>query len=172
MTASTDLLLDAYGRVPDLVRGAVADLTPEELATQLEEGTNSIAWLVWHLARVEDDHVADAAGTEQVWTAAGWHEAFGLPFPPSATGYGQGPAEVAAVRGLDAQTLAGYYAAVHEASAAYLAGLSDADLARVVDTSWTPHVTLFVRLVSVVNDTTQHAGQAAFVRGVLLRRRG
>ncbi|MDT0319964.1 mycothiol transferase [Streptomyces millisiae] len=171
MTASTDLLLDAYGRVRDLVDDVVDGLSPEELATRLDEGANSIAWLVWHLARVEDDHVADVAGTEQVWTAAGWHEAFGLPFGPGVTGYGHGPEEVAAVRGLDADALRGYHDAVHERSAAYLSGLADADFARVVDTSWTPHVTLGVRLVSVVNDATQHVGQAAFVRGVLLRRR-
>jgi uncharacterized damage-inducible protein DinB len=172
MTASADLLIDAYGRVRDLVHGAVDGLGPEELATRLDEGANSIAWLVWHLARVEDDHVADVAGTEQAWTAAGWHEAFGLPFAPAATGYGHSPEEVAAVRDLTGDTLSGYYDAVSERSAAYLSGLSDADFARVLDASWTPHVTLGVRLVSVVNDTTQHAGQAAFIRGVLLRRRG
>ena len=46
---------------------------------------------------------------------------------------------------------------------------ADADLDRVVDTSWRPPVTLGVRLVSVLNDDAQHAGQAAFVRGVVLR---
>ena len=50
--------------------------------------------------------------------------------------------------------------------------LTDDDLDRIVDTSWDPPVTLGVRLISVLSDDLQHAGQAAFVRGVLERRRG
>ena len=113
-------------------------------------------------------HVADAAGTEQVWTSRGWADRFDLPFAPSATGYGHGPDEVAAVRVDSADLLTEYYDAVHEQTLEYVRGLTDPDLDRVVDRSWTPHVTLGVRLVSVVNDDTQHAGQAAYVRGLLL----
>ncbi|GAA0596477.1 hypothetical protein GCM10010394_27550 [Streptomyces crystallinus] len=69
-----------------------------------------------------------------------------------------------------AEQLAGYHEAVHAQTAGYLAGLDGKALARVVDTSWDPPVTLAVRLVSVVSDSLQHAGQAAYVRGVLSRR--
>ena len=48
-------------------------------------------------------------------------------------------------------------------------GLTQADLDRVVDERWDPPVTLGVRLVSVADDDIQHAGQAAFVRGLLGR---
>lgn len=106
-----DLLVDAFGRIRDAVRGAVRGLTSEELACRVDDEANSIAWLVWHLSRIQDDHVAAAAGAEQVWT-----------------------------------------------------------LDRVVDTSWDPPVTLGVRLVSVVADDLEHAGQAALVRGVVERR--
>ena len=53
-----------------------------------------------------------------------------------------------------------------------MSGLTDADLPRVVDERWDPPVTLGVRLVSVISDCLQHAGQAAFVRGILLRSAG
>ncbi len=56
---------------------------------------------------------------------------------------------------------------MHARTAEFVAGLSAADLDRVVDESWDPPVTLGVRLVSVVDDDAQHAGQAAYVRGLL-----
>jgi hypothetical protein len=165
-----ELLVDAFGRVREVVHRAVDGLTPEALAFRVDPEANSIAWLVWHLTRIQDDHVAGVAGTEQVWTAQGWVERFGLPFGPAATGYGHRPADVAAVRVDSGELLAGYHDAVWRQTTGYLAALGDADLDRVVDRSWDPPVTLGVRLVSVVADDLQHAGQAAFVRGLLGRR--
>lgn len=63
--------------------------------------------------------------------------------------------------------LLGYFDAVYEAVQAYLATVADEDLDRVIDTSYTPAVTLGVRLVSFLSDSLQHAGQAMFVRGML-----
>ncbi|MFI6169242.1 DUF664 domain-containing protein [Nocardia sp. NPDC051052] len=168
---SADLLIDAFGRVQENVHGAVSDLTPDELAVQLDPGANSIAWLIWHLTRVQDDHIADVADTEQVWTAAGWAERFALPFDDTATGYGDNPDEIAQLGKVSADLLLGYYDAVHDQTIEYVSALTDADLPRVVDTRWNPPVTLAVRLISVVDDDIQHSGQAAFIRGVLLRRR-
>ncbi len=165
-----DLLVDAFGRIRDAVRGAVRGLTSEELACRVDDEANSIAWLVWHLSRIQDDHVAAAAGAEQVWTSQGWVERFGLPFDRRATGYGHSAGEVAEVRVRSADLLLGYHDAVHEQTVRYLGGLTDTDLDRVVDTSWDPPVTLGVRLVSVVADDLEHAGQAALVRGVVERR--
>ena len=166
---SAELLVDAFGRIREVVHRVVDGLTPEQLAFRVDPEANSIAWLVWHLTRIQDDHVADVARAEQVWTAQGWAERFGLPFDPRATGYGHRPADVAAVR-VPAELLAGYHDAVHQQTTGYVGRLVDADLGRVVDRSWDPPVTLGVRLVSVVADDLQHAGQAAFVRGVLQRR--
>ena len=115
---------------------------------------------------MQDDHIADVAGAEQVWTTGGWAARFGLPFDEDATGYGQTAADVAAVRAY-AALLTGYYDAVHSATLSYLETLTDEDLPRVVDERWDPPVTLGVRLVSVVNDDTQHLGQAAYARGLL-----
>jgi hypothetical protein len=86
-------------------------------------------------------------------------------------GFGHGADDVAALgaAGLSADFLTGYLDAVHAASTAYLEGLSDADLDRVVDESWDPPVTLGVRLVSIVDDCVQHAGQAAYLRGLVDR---
>jgi uncharacterized damage-inducible protein DinB len=128
---------------------------------------NSIAWLVWHLARVQDDHVSDVAGTEQAWTADGWMERFGLPFEAADTGFGHTDEQVSAVRVDDPDLLTGYLDAVHQRTVSFVSGLSDADLDRVVDTRWDPPVTLGVRLVSVIDDDLEHLGQAAFTKGLL-----
>jgi Protein of unknown function (DUF664) len=166
---SAELLVDAVGRIRRVVHRAVDGLTPEQLAFRLDPETNSIAWLVWHLTRIQDDHLAGVAGAEQVWTSQGWVERFGLPFDPRDTGYGHRAEEVAAVRVDSGELLVGYHDAVHEHTVRYVERLGDADLARIVDRSWDPPVTLGVRLVSVIADDLQHAGQAAFVRGILQR---
>jgi uncharacterized damage-inducible protein DinB len=163
---TADLLTDAFGRIGEEVHAAVDGLTPEQLAYRVDPEANSIAWLVWHLTRVQDDHVAEVAGVEQAWTAEGWADRFGLPLPAGSTGYGHSSDDVAAVRA-DAALLLGYHDAVHARTLRYLDGLTEADLDRVVDERWDPPVTLGVRLVSVADDDIQHAGQAAFVRGVV-----
>jgi uncharacterized damage-inducible protein DinB len=169
MATANDILIDALERVRESVHEAVEGLSREDLAYRPDEQANSIAWLVWHLTRVQDDHVADLIGSEQLWEAGGWAARFDLPFDDGATGYGQGPAEVAQVRP-DAELLTGYYDAVHSATRSYLETLGDEDFAKVVDERWDPPVTLGTRLVSVINDDTQHVGQAAYVRGLVERR--
>lgn len=71
---------------------------------------------------------------------------------------------------MGAELLAAYQDAVSASSTGYLATLRDKDFARVVDERWDPPVTLAVRLMSVLDDATQHAGQASYVRGLLDRR--
>ncbi len=163
---SAELLIDAFDRIRGVVHRAVEGLAADELAYRPDEGANSIAWLVWHLTRIQDDHVAGPAGTDQVWTSAGWAQRFGLPFEPRATGFGHRAADVAAVR-VDGDLLTGYHDATHERTVAYVGTLTDDDLPRIVDRNWDPPVTLGVRLVSVVSDDLQHAGQAAYVRGLV-----
>jgi len=165
---TAELLLDGFGRVHDSVHAAVAGLDTDRLTHRVDPDTNTIAWLVWHLTRVQDDHVCEVADLEQEWTAGGWADRFGLPFRHSATGYGHTSADVAAVQA-SAADLLGYYDAVHAKTEAYLSALTDADLDRVVDERWDPPVTLGVRLVSVLDDDLEHAGQAALLRGIAER---
>ncbi|MER5462224.1 DinB family protein [Streptomyces sp. NPDC002668] len=167
---SSELLADAFERVGEAVHAAADGLSPDSLNARLDPGANSIAWLVWHLTRIQDDHVADAATWEQVWFSQGWADRFELPFAKGATGFGHSSKQVAAVRVQSAELLLGYYDAVHEQTIRFVRGLDDAALDRVVDETWSPPVTLGVRLISVLADDLQHVGQAAFIRGSLERR--
>jgi uncharacterized damage-inducible protein DinB len=167
--SSADILVDGFDRILDEVRDVVEDLSEDQLAWRADDAANSIAWLVWHLTRVQDDHVAEVAGHPQVWVADGWADRFELPFELAETGYGASPKQVEAVRA-DADLLVAYHEAVHAKTVEYVRTIGDDDLPKVVDDRWDPPVTLSVRLVSVISDDLQHVGQAAFVRGLITRR--
>jgi uncharacterized damage-inducible protein DinB len=164
---SADLLADAFGRVRDVVYDAVMGLTPDQLGFRPGPEANSIAWLVWHLARIQDDHVAGVVPAEQVWASGGWAPRFGFPAGSLDTGYGHSSQQVAEVRVDSAELLTAYYDAVHERTIRFVSTLTDADLPRVVDEAWDPPVTLSVRLVSVITDDLMHAGQAQYLRGMI-----
>jgi Protein of unknown function (DUF664) len=168
MSLANELLVDGFDRVRDIVQQAVDGLDEDQLAYRPDPDANSIAWLTWHLSRVQDDHIADVAGGEQMWTAGGWVERFRLPFAVDSIGFGHSSDDVAAVRA-SAEMLTGYQDAVHRATVDYLRTLDDDDYERVVDERWDPPVTLGVRLLSVLGDTTQHAGQASYVKGLVDR---
>ena len=170
-TTAIDVLRDAFGLVHDELPSVVSGLSSEELLWRPDDGANPVGWLVWHLTRVQDDHLAGVADSEQLWTRDGWASRFALPYDTSAIGYGQSAEEVAAFRVEDVSLLTDYHSAVHELTLSVLDDLDEATLGRVVDPHWDPPVTAAIRLVSVVNDITQHLGQVAYLRGVLLRRR-
>ena len=162
---TSELLLDTFGRIRETVEATLEGLDGGSLARRPAGTGNSIAWLIWHLGRVEDAQVSDAAGLEQVWTGQGFVKRFGLPLPERDTGYGHSSEQVDAVRA-EPELLLEYYDAVHRQTEGFLEGLSDGDLDRIVDRRWDPPVTLGVRLVSTLADCLQHVGQAAYAKGL------
>ena len=160
------LLTDAFGRVRELVQRLTDNLEDPVATFRVDSEANTPDWLIWHLTRVQDDHVAELAGVEQAWPS--WRERFDLPLPDDDTGFGHGPEEVVSVRA-DAALLDGYHADVHALTLRYVEQLTQDELDRVVDTRWDPAVTASARLVSVLGDCWQHLGQAAYVIGVARR---
>src|SRR5579884_194064 len=167
--AAQELLRDLFTRLIEHVDELTDGLTEEQSQWRPHPAANSIAWLIWHSARVQDVQVADIAGVEQVWTRDGWVERFGLDLPRDDTGYGHSPEDVAKVQA-SAKLLAGYYHAVHKLTLEYIASIHGDELARVVDTRWDPPVTVSARLISSIDDCAQHLGQAAYVLGIAERR--
>ena len=164
-----DLLVDAFERIPEQVHSVLDGLPRDQLIFRIDSQANTIAWLIWHLSRIEDDHIAEVAGRPQVWTSDGWARRWRLPLDDSDTGYGHTSEQVAAVTG-DAKLLRGYFDAVHELTGQYVRAITDRDLDRINDDSWDPPVTLGVRLVSVASHGFEQVAQAAFIRGVLDRK--
>lgn len=162
-----DLLTDAFSRVLEVVETVLDGADDALLVQRPGPDANSLAWLVWHLTRVQDDHVAHVAETGQVWTDDGYADRFALPFDARDIGYGHTSEQVGQVRA-SAGLLMDYHRATHARTLAFVATLAPEDLDRVVDTRWDPPVTLGVRLVSVLDDCAQHAGQAAYVKGLLV----
>jgi hypothetical protein len=167
---SRDLLLTAFDNIETVVGRALDGIDPALLTARIDPAANTIAWLIWHLTRGQDHQVAEVAGRAQAYSENGWADRFALPFDASATGYGFSSEDVATTRITDPQLLLDYHADVHRRTAEFVRTLSAADLDRIVDESWDPPVTLGVRLVSVIGDDLQHAGQAAQLRGFLERR--
>jgi len=162
-----DILLDGFGRIPDEVGGALRGLTAEQLRWAPVDGANTIGWLIWHLTRVQDSHLAELLDADQIYVTGDWGPKFGLKSDPSDTGYGDAAGQISRVEPRSAQVLLDYHQAVHDRTVDYVAGLTDADLDEIVDDRWDPPVARGVRLVSVIDDDAQHAGQAAYLRGLL-----
>lgn len=160
------LLLELYGRIPPLAGNAVADLDTDRLCRAPAGGANPIGWLVWHLTRVQDHHVAELLDRDQIWVHDGWARRFGLEPDPSNIGYRHEPEEVATVRPDGSAAILGYLDAVDARTRDMLHGVSTADLDRIVDRRWDPPVTMGVRLVSIADDCLQHVGQANYLRGL------
>lgn len=161
-----EIFEEAFTRIPGVVGRALEGIDEEALTWQVEPGTNPIGWLVWHLARVQDSHIAELAEREQEWSEGGWAPRFGLPDATTETGFGHTAEQVRAVRPEDVEVLVSYLATVTDRTRDFLTTIGAEDLDRVIDTSWDPPVTMGVRLVSVIGDGLQHAGQAAYLRGV------
>ncbi|MCQ9162487.1 MULTISPECIES: DinB family protein [unclassified Arthrobacter] len=163
---TTDLLVDAFGRIGDIVGGVLDGMDLARINWRPGGAGNSVAWLVWHLSRGQDEQIADVAGIASVWQSGGYAARFGFALDPKDTGYGHSAAQVDKVRVESTDLLREYHQAVLAQSLDYVRGLSDADLDRVVDKRWNPAVTLGVRLISIVDDCVQHGGQAAYVKGL------
>ena len=161
-----ELISDALGRVNRILHRSLEGAPVEMVCKMPTPSTNSMAWLTWHLTRVQDHHISDMAGLPQLWTSEGWHARFGMAADDKETGNGHTLEQVAALKVDSVDVLLGYADAAYERSKTLLARMSPKDLDRVLDEpQFDPLPTVGVRLVSVVSDNTQHAGQIGYLRG-------
>jgi uncharacterized damage-inducible protein DinB len=159
------LVIENFERISQVLKSALEDLTQEDLNQQPNPESNSMGWIAWHLTRVQDRAIADLAGEEQIWIKDKWHSSFVRSADPQDVGVGHGSEDLAAFRSPDAKTLLAYHLAVLERTKGYLSNLSQPELDRKIDHPRFPTVGL--RLTAIINDNFQHAGQVAYVRGLL-----
>ena len=163
-----ELIKGGYGRVLQILEKATGGLTPDDMNRQPHPECNSMGWLGWHAARIQDHEIAGLMGEEQLWVSEGWHDKFGHAPDPDDIGYSHSPEDVAAFKSPDVRTILDYNRAVLERTKRYIDTLSESDLDRELDEPWfQPLPTVGVRLVSVMSDNLQHAGQVAYLRGLL-----
>jgi hypothetical protein len=162
-----DLLIDGYGRIPEFLENVLKGLTRGDLDWQPRYDCNSIGWLIWHLTRLQDVQTASLMDEEQLWIRDEWYTKFGRQPEPDDIGFGHGLEQVSAFKSPEAKILLDYNRAVVQRSKQYISSLSETDLDRELDEPWfQPLPTVGVRLVSILDDSLLHAGQAAYVRGL------
>ena len=150
-----------------VLRRALSELSTEELNSHpCGPGTNSIAWLIWHLTRIQDLSASARMGKDQAWVAEGFHAKFGMEADfmkfNSFT-----PEELDAFPQMDAESLLGYYECARGYLTEYVNSLSASDLDAPVPPR--PHGPENVgdALGITLADNTQHFGQIAFIMGVV-----
>ncbi len=162
------LLSEGYGRITGIVERALRNIDPDDLDRQPQADCNTIGWLIWNLTRVQDYHFANLIGEQQLWTSDGWHDRSGRPVDPADDGWRHTAEQVLAFRSPEPKVLLDYHRAVTERSRRFFDTLSADDLDRELDEpQYQPLPTVGVRIIGVMSENIQHAGQAAFVCGML-----
>ena len=116
----------------EFTHGALIDArngSDEQLHFVPEQGSHSIAWCLWHTARVEDLIISRVSGGPQIWSEE-WAGRSGLPFEGFGTGMSDEDARQVHVA--DIEALGGYQDAVFERTAEFLADATDEDLEREI----------------------------------------
>ena len=163
-----DLLVDAYERLPEFLNNVLRGLSDDNLNWQPRSDCNSIGWLAWHLTRQQDAQIASLMNEQQLWLSDGWSSRFNYPPDPEDVGFGHTPEQVSLFKSPDIQTMLDYHYAVLDRTKRYLVTLSQTDLDRELDEPWfQPLPTVGVRLISILEDGLLHAGQAAYIRGLI-----
>jgi hypothetical protein len=139
-------------------------LTDEQLYYQPTAETNSIAWLMWHLSRWRDAVSATISGEAQVWVSEGWAVRHGL--PGDRTVLGDTPAQVTALR-VERSLLFGYVDAAHRVTVERVSKLNPTELVQSSVSYVGERRPAWRALAGVCNDSAQHGGQIAYLRGLM-----
>jgi uncharacterized damage-inducible protein DinB len=148
------------------LRSVLEGLTSPEARWQPTLHTNHIAWLVWHMARVEDAWVnRRLRGTTEVWVAEGWADRFGMDH--DSVGAGQTIEEIRAMPDIPLTDLMTYFDAVRTITRQYLDQVTDEELWREYQHPRRGSVTGVWIVGHLLVEESQHTGQVALIRGMM-----
>ena len=146
--------------------GAPVGLTDEQLHFVPEGQSHSIAWCMWHGARIEDMFLQQIfGGGRPEWETGGWAAKTGL--PDRGFGTGQSTEDAAAIRIGDLAAFQAYQSRLKELTTAYLNGITDDDLTREVKlgkNTETMGESINLHLVIHLNG---HRGEVNLLRGLM-----
>ena len=162
-----EILTSGYEGVLRTLTYTLDGLNEDDLNWQPKPDCNSIGWLAWHLTRWHDVMVSNLMEEEQLWIKEGWYEKFGREADERDSGMGDKAEDLAKFTSPGGKTLLGYQEAVLERSKCFFPKLSQQDLDKVFEgTPFKPPPTWGMMLMGTLSDSLQHAGQAAYVRGL------
>ena len=159
-----DIVHKGFDQFLEELKKSLETLTPEERRFQPSPDSHHIDFVVWHMARVEDDWVQRfAQQNPTVWQRDDWHTRFGMPERES--GFGYSPEQVRDLPTFDMDQMLEYFDAVRVDTNAFLDAMSESDL------STEPHprrpgVTLMDMWGHVMIEEAEHLGQVAYIRGI------
>ncbi|MEO8538390.1 MAG: DinB family protein [bacterium] len=163
--ASTDYMKQTLDFIHRGFRGAPAGLSDEQLHFVPEGQSHSIAWCMWHGARIEDLFFQQIfQGKKSEWETGGWAEKTGL--PEKGFGTGQSTEDAATVHFDSLEAFQGYQAKVAELALDFLGSLDDEGLKREVklgEKTETIGESINLHLVIHLNG---HRGEVNLLRGM------
>jgi len=162
---AVDLIKMSLEENRDYIARAIKDLSPDELAWRPKPHSNNIAFLLWHLARVEDLWINRLIlGGKSMYETDGWYKKFKTPAQDSGFGYDQ--AKLAAWPVPTPELLQSYTAAVREKTLAFLKTTDEKKLDEPKDFILNK-ATVGWALSHLISEIGEHSGQIGYLRGVM-----
>jgi uncharacterized damage-inducible protein DinB len=162
---TAEFVVNSLSESKEYINRAIQGLTADEQSFRVKPYCNSIAFLLWHLARVEDLWINRALlARKEIYESEGWYQKFGTPAQDFGFGYD--------VKKLDdwpapALTLLQAYAtSVRGKTLEYLASLDEKAMDEAKDFHWSKGTTGSA-LSHLVTEVGEHTGQIGYIRGIL-----
>lgn len=129
--------------------------------------SNSINWIVWHMARTEDYWInTRLCEAEAVWVSQGWRERVGVLV--GGTGFGQSLDDLRAMPELDVSVVMEYYGAVRKRTGEYFEDeIEEIELGRIIGMMGTEPITVAGALGHLLAEVAEHLGQVDYIRGMI-----
>ncbi len=160
-----DLILQALEENEKYVQDALKYLKEDELTWRPEPHSNSIIFLMWHLARAEDYWINQAlGGGKQRYETEGWYKKFGTVAQDSGNGYDVAKLKAWPVPPL--QLVNEYRAAIRKTAVAYISSLTEKQLDEEKD-FWWGKITVGSALKHLVCEVGEHSGQIGYIKGII-----
>ena len=147
------------------LRRALDGLSEDELSWRPALESNTIDWLVWHMARAEDEWInTRLRNTEAIWVRDGLAERIGS--DDTGSGFGQSADEIRTMPAFDVPLVMEYYEAVRKGTSEYFANeMRDTDPLEAIPQSGKYTLTYGGVLGHLLCEEAEHLGQIEYLRG-------
>ncbi len=162
---ATELITLSLKENEEYVNDAIKKLSQDELAWRTKPHSNSIAFLMWHLARVEDLWINRILkGGKEIYEAEGWYKKYKTEIQDNGAFFDEAKLKAWPVPTL--KLLKEYAAAVRQTTLAYLKTLNEKDLDEPRDFTWMKG-TNGTALSHLISEIGEHSGQIGYIKGIM-----